>query len=78
MFYSFTDWRFLSFLIGVSALNYLLGVYIEKATKYKRFLMYIGLLQGIGGLAFFKYFNFFITSFNDVFHSLNVNLIYKL
>ena len=74
VFYSFTDWRFLSFLIGVSALNYLLGVYIEKATKYKRFLMYIGLLQGIGGLAFFKYFNFFITSFNDVFHSLNVNL----
>ena len=53
---------------------YLLGVYIEKATKYKRFLMYIGLLQGIGGLAFFKYFNFFITSFNDVFHTLNVNL----
>jgi len=74
VFYSFTDWRFLSFLIGVSALNYLLGVYIEQATKYKRFLMYIGLLQGIGGLAFFKYFNFFITSFNDVFHSLNVNL----
>jgi len=74
VFYSFTDWRFLSFLIGISALNYLLGVYIEQATKYKRFLMYIGLLQGIGGLAFFKYYNFFITSFNDVFHSLNVNL----
>lgn len=74
VFYSFTDWRFLSLLIGVSALNYLLGLYIEQATKYKRFLMYIGLLQGIGGLAFFKYFNFFITSFNDVFHSLNINL----
>ena len=74
VFYSFTDWRFLFFLIGVSALNYLLGVYIEQATKYKRLLMYIGLLQGIGGLAFFKYFNFFITSFNDAFHSLNVNL----
>ena len=74
VFYSFTDRRFLFFLIGVSALNYLLGVYIEQATKYKRLLMYIGLLQGIGGLAFFKYFNFFITSFNDVFHSLNVNL----
>ena len=77
VFYSFTDWRFLFFLIGVSALNYLLGVYIEKATKYKRFLMYIGLLQGIGGLAFFKYFNFFITSFNDVFQSLNVNLNFQ-
>ena len=77
VFYSFTDWRFLSFLIGVSALNYLLGFYIEQATKYKRFLMYIGLLQGIGGLAFFKYFNFFVNSFNDVFQSLNVNLNFQ-
>lgn len=36
-------------------------------------LLYIGLIQGIGGLAFFKYFNFFITSFNDAFQSLGVD-----
>jgi alginate O-acetyltransferase complex protein AlgI len=73
-FYAWADWRFLSFLIAVSALNYFLGIYIEKENKYKRLLVYIGLIQGIGGLVFFKYYNFFITSFNDVFHSLSINL----
>ena len=73
VFYSWADWRFSIFLLGVSALNYLLGIYIEKGTKYKRLLLYIGLLQGIGGLAFFKYYNFFIESFNDVFHLLGLN-----
>ena len=73
-FYAWADWRFLSFLIGVSTINFLLGIYIEKETRYKRLFLYIGLIQGIGGLAFFKYFNFFITSFNDLFQSLNVNL----
>ena len=74
VFYAWADWRFLSFLISVSVINFYLGIYIEQNTKYKRLSLYIGLLQGIGGLAFFKYYNFFITSFNNVFHSLNINL----
>ena len=73
VFYSWADWRFSFFLLGVSALNYVLGIYIEKETKYKRLLLNIGLLQGIGGLAFFKYYNFFIDSFNDGFHLLGIN-----
>lgn len=69
-FYAWSDWRLLSFLIGVSLLNYFLGIRIErtKSENWKRIFLYIGLLQGIGGLLFFKYFNFFITSFNDAFH----------
>ena len=76
VFYAWADWRFLPFLIGVSALNFFLGIYIEKTTnqKYKRLLKYIGLIQGIGGLVFFKYYNFFIASFNEAFHSLSINL----
>jgi len=76
LFYAWADWRFLAFLIGVSALNFYLGIHIEKTNnpKYKKLLLYIGLVQGVGGLAFFKYFNFFITSFNDVFQSLNFNI----
>ena len=75
VFYGWTDWRFLSFLIAVSALNFFLGIYIEKAnnTKFKRILLGIGLLQGIGGLIFFKYYNFFVTSFNDLFIALNIH-----
>ena len=76
VFYAWADWRFVSFLIGVSALNFYLGIHIEKAKNptYKKVLLYIGLLAGIGGLAFFKYYNFFVTSFKDLFQLLNVNL----
>lgn len=75
VFYAWADWRFLSFLIAVSALNFYLGLQIGKTTKprNKRLLVYIGLIQGLGGLIFFKYFNFFISSFNDVFQALHIN-----
>ena len=77
VFYSFTDWRFLLLLISVSTFNYFLGLNIEKAIKYKRLLMYIGLAQGLGILAIFKYFNFFITSLNDIFYTVNINSNFK-
>ncbi|MDN3675787.1 MBOAT family O-acyltransferase [Flavobacterium paronense] len=66
-FYAWSDWRLLSFLIGVSALNYFLGIKIETTSnpKWRKVFLYIGLLQGIGGLLFFKYYNFFIISFNE-------------
>jgi len=75
-FYSWADWRLVSFLILVSALNFFLGIKIEKATneKSKRFFLYIGLIQGIGGLLFFKYYNFFINSFNVAFSSVGITL----
>ena len=74
MFYAWWDWRFLSLLIGSSLLTYYLGIAIEKATslKKRKLLLRIGLIQGIGGLIFFKYFNFFIASFNDALASVNV------
>lgn len=79
MFYGLANWSFLPFLIGVSVLNFYLGIYIEKTLnqKRKRLLLYIGLFQGIGGLVYFKYFNFIITSFNDVFQLLPVNINLK-
>lgn len=75
-FYAWADWRLLSYLIVVSTLNYFLGIYIEKSKIYqqRKLLIYFGLFQGIGGLLFFKYFNFFISSFNDVFRSLNADV----
>lgn len=68
-FYAWADIRLLLFLVGVSALNYFLGIKIENNTneKSKRVFLYIGLLQGIGSLLFFKYYNFFVSSFNDAF-----------
>ena len=75
IFYAWWDWRFLSLLIGSSLLNFLLGIYIQKASnpRKRQLLLYAGLFQGIGGLIYFKYFNFFITSFSDVLRSANIN-----
>lgn len=75
-FYAWTDWRLLSFLIVISGLNYFLGLKIESATneKTKRIFLYIGLIQGLGGLLFFKYYNFFVRSFNEAFHSIGISL----
>lgn len=76
-FYGWADWRFLSFLILISVFYYLLGIYLEKSIKYKKHLLYFGLIFGIGILGFFKYYNFFISSFNDLFNSFNLNLSLK-
>jgi len=76
VFYAFWDWRFLFLMAGSSLLNYYLGIYIAKSKNEKRrqLLLYIGLLQGIGGLIFFKYYNFFVTSFVEAFSFFNISL----
>ena len=78
-FYSWADWRFSFLLFGITILNYFLGIYIDKATQptTRKILLYIGLIQGIGGLAFFKYYNFFVTSIVDAFALLSVSVSLK-
>lgn len=74
IFYAWWDWRFLFLLIGTSVLNYFLGIGIYKSSneRYRAFLLWIGLLQGLGSLVFFKYFNFFINILVCVFGMLNI------
>lgn len=64
------DFRFLLILIGLSLSTWLFG-------KQKKFYI-AGIIIAIATLAFFKYFNFFISSFADIFHintgSLNIIL----
>lgn len=76
VFYGWSDWRFLFLLVGVSVLNYYLGIKISTATssRWKKIYLNIGLIQGIAGLAYFKYFNFFITSFQQSFAAFGINL----
>ncbi|HWD89043.1 MAG TPA: MBOAT family O-acyltransferase [Mucilaginibacter sp.] len=65
LFYAFWDGRFLGLLILSSVLNYILGYYMGKTArpKTKRMLLNIGIITSLGSLAYFKYANFFITSF---------------
>jgi alginate O-acetyltransferase complex protein AlgI len=76
VFYGCWNWHFLSLLIGYSLINFVLGFYIDKAEeqKTKKLLVFIGVFVGLGLLFYFKYTNFFITSFLALFAGFHINL----
>ena len=74
-FYAFTSWKFLLLLIGLSFINFILGIQIEKNENLTKRRLYVwtGLILGVGSLAYFKYLNFFIESFNSLFNTIGLN-----
>jgi len=69
VFYGYWDWRFLGLLIFSSVMDFYLGKVIytaETDVKKKRWLLF-SLFINLTILGFFKYYNFFIHSFQDVF-----------
>ena len=69
VFYGFWDWRFVGLIFLSSVTDYLIGQGLskEKRESKRKMLMGISLLVNLGMLCFFKYFNFFIDSFIDLF-----------
>ena len=88
MFYAWWDWRFLIILFGMSFLSWGAGWLISrekytfnfKPLTIQRVLMIGNVIIDIGILAVFKYYNFFVSSFADLFglqnsiHSLKIVL----
>lgn len=56
-------------LAGTIIIDYIAGIYIEKASgKKRRLFLIISIISNVGVLAVFKYYNFFIDNINDVIH----------
>ncbi|WP_224997301.1 MBOAT family protein [Cesiribacter sp. SM1] len=69
LFYGWWDWRFLSLVIFSTAVDYSLGLFIEKQednTKRKA-LLWTSIIVNLGFLGVFKYYNFFIDNFTTAF-----------
>ncbi len=67
-FYAWWDWRFLSLILFSSIADFLIGQQIHKTIEpilRKRWLQ-LSLCINLSILGFFKYFNFFIDSLNDL------------
>lgn len=67
-FYACWDYRFLFLLVFSTFLDYFTGIMMHDAPNKKRKQFWLWLSVGInlGFLGFFKYYNFFISSFEDL------------
>ncbi|WJS95119.1 MBOAT family protein [Flavobacterium johnsoniae] len=70
-FYSCWDWRFLFLLVFSTFLDYFTGIQIEKSDsdKKRKFWFWLSILVNLGFLGIFKYYNFFASSFAEMFTS---------
>ncbi len=78
IFYAYWDYRFLSLVIISSTICFVTGLLISKTEQQlkRKTILVVSLILNLGILGFFKYYNFFITSANDLLEGfgLNVNL----
>jgi D-alanyl-lipoteichoic acid acyltransferase DltB (MBOAT superfamily) len=65
LFYGWWDWRFLCLLFLSSTIDYIIGIQLSTigTEKYRKLLLLISITFNLCMLGFFKYFNFFSTSF---------------
>lgn len=78
IFYGCWDWRFLGLLFGVSMIAYICGVKVLQEETRAKLWLRIGVVIPLVVLGIFKYYNFFVDSFCDVFrisNAANINII---
>lgn len=75
-FYGWWDWRFLSLIIISSSSDFLLGqkIYNTTALKEKKYFLILSIVINLGLLGVFKYYNFFVDSFIQLFLALGISL----
>lgn len=75
-FYACWDWRFLFLLIFSTLLDYFTGLKMSDAKdqKSKVFWFWLSISANLGFLGFFKYYNFFITSFAEGLSNLGLQV----
>jgi len=76
-FYGFADWTMIPLLLIATAVFYGLGIaignYQKSNEKTASALSTLGVVLGIGLLVYFKYLNFFIQSFSDLFNAIGLH-----
>lgn len=74
-FYGYADWKMLPLLMAATAVFYFLGIGIGRSKSEKRasWLRALGVVLGVGVLLYFKYLNFFIESFANLFEQMGLH-----
>ena len=74
-FYGYADWKMLPLLMVATVVFYFLGIGIGRSESDKKasWLRTLGVVLGVGLLLYFKYLNFFIESFANLFESMGLH-----
>ena len=75
-FYGWWDYRFLSLIFLSTLVDYFIGLNLPKQTSQKRqkLLLWCSVLFNLSVLGFFKYYNFFVDSWVDLFASVGYEI----
>lgn len=73
MFYGCWDWRFLGLLLVTAFSTFFAGWWMGRTDK-RKWINVGAIVLNMGILFFFKYFNFFVQSFADVFSMFGAEL----
>ena len=76
LFYGWWDYRFLSLIVASSLLDYVVGIQLGRTERKgkRKLLLMISLAFNLGMLGFFKYCNFFVDSFVDLFAHFDITI----
>ena len=76
LFYGWWDYRFLSLIFLSTVVDYIIGLNIPKqySEKNQKLLLWSSILFNLSVLGFFKYYNFFIDSWIDLFRSVGYEI----
>lgn len=75
-FYACWDWRFLFLLLFSTLLDYASGwmMEVEQRPLQRKIWLWISIVINLGFLAYFKYYNFFIESFIELFANWGITI----
>lgn len=76
LFYGWWDYRFLSLIIFSTVVDYSIGLKLKTEVHEKKrfYFLWLSVLINLGFLGFFKYYNFFIENFIQVFSFFGTSL----
>ena len=76
VFYGWWDYRFLSLIFFSTIVDYIIGLNIPKqnSEKNQKLLLWCSVLFNLSVLGFFKYYNFFVDSWVELFSSVGYEI----
>jgi len=76
MFYGWWDYRFLSLIFLSTIVDYFIGIAVHQTNENnkRKLFLWISILFNLGVLGFFKYYNFFVDSWIDLFASIGYSI----